>query len=89
MALGAQLEDVVSLVLRRALLLTVFGLALGLGAALLLSEALGALLYEVSANDPVTFTMVPLVLAAVAFAASYLPARRAARVDPVVALRCE
>ena len=84
---GARLEDVVSLVLWRALPLTVLGL--GLGAALLLYGLLSAMLNEVSANDPITFTMVPLVLAAVAFAASYLPARRAGRVDPVVVLRHE
>ena len=89
MALGAQLGDVVTLVLRRALLLTAIGLTVGVGSALLLSESLTAVLYQVSATDPATFVVIPLLLAAVAFAASYLPARSAARVDPVVALRYE
>jgi putative ABC transport system permease protein len=89
MALGAQLGDVVTLVLGRAMVLTAVGLTVGLGVSLLLSKTLTAVLYQVSTTDPETFMVTPLVLAAVAFAASYLPARRAARVDPVVALRNE
>ena len=89
MALGAQLGDVVRLVLGRAVVLTGVGLAVGLGAALLLSGSLTAVLYQVSATDPTTFVVIPVVLACVAFVASYLPARRATRVDPVVALRNE
>ena len=89
MALGAGLGDVVGLVLRRALMLTGVGLALGLVGAALLSGSLTTVLYEVDAVDPATFGLIAFVLGGVAFVASYLPARRAARVDPVVALRYE
>lgn len=87
MALGARAEDVLRLVVRRALWLALGGLALGLLGALALSRILRSLLYDVGTTDPLTFTVVPLVLMSVAALASYLPARRATRVDPMTALR--
>ena len=89
MALGAEPASVLGLVLRRALLLTGGGLVVGALAAVLLSRSLASVLFEVDATDPMTFATTAAVLAAVAGLASYLPARRAARVDPVVALRHE
>lgn len=87
MALGARAEDVLRLVVRRALWLALGGLALGLLGALALSRILRSLLYDIGTTDPLTYTVVPLVLMSVAALASYLPARRATRVDPMTALR--
>jgi putative ABC transport system permease protein len=89
MALGAQGGNVVSMVVRQAMLLAGGGLALGLIAALALSRTMTTLLFNLSPTDPVTFASVAGVLAFVAFLASYLPARRAASVDPMEALRSE
>jgi putative ABC transport system permease protein len=89
MALGARAVDVVLLVQRRALLLIAAGLAIGLVSAAALSRAMSSVLFELSAGDPATFATVPTILATVALAAGWLPARRAARVDPLVALRCD
>jgi len=74
---------------REALGVVGIGLAIGVGGALALTRVLASLLYEVSPTDPLTFIGVAVVLGAVALTASYLPARRAARVDPIVALRQE
>jgi putative ABC transport system permease protein len=87
MALGARGNSVVSMVVRQAMLLALAGLALGLVAGLALSRTMTTLLFELSPTDPFTFATVATVLALVAFLASYLPARRAATVDPMVALR--
>ena len=89
MALGAQRNAIVRMVIRHGLELTLAGIALGLAAAVLLTRVMASLLFGVSAMDAATFSIVPLLLAAVAMIASYLPARRATRVDPVVALREE
>jgi ABC-type antimicrobial peptide transport system permease subunit len=86
---GADAGDVVAMVLKQAMKLAVGGLVLGLLAAFLLTRVLSGLLFGVSATDPGTFIGVALLLAAVAIAASYIPARRATRVDPMIALREE
>jgi ABC-type antimicrobial peptide transport system permease subunit len=89
MALGARAMDVFGMVIRQGLLLAGIGVGLGILGALWLTQALSGMLYGVTARDPVTFTAVALVLLATALAACYIPARRATRVDPMVALRCE
>ncbi|MGH9350453.1 MAG: ABC transporter permease [Vicinamibacterales bacterium] len=89
MALGAQGGRVVSMVVGQAMLLAAAGLALGLAAALALSRTMTTLLFDLSPTDPMTFAIVAAVLALVAFLASYVPARRAAGVDPIQALRAE
>ncbi|HWB95429.1 MAG TPA: ABC transporter permease [Bryobacteraceae bacterium] len=89
MALGAQREEVLGLVLRRGLLPVLLGVAAGCGAAVVLTRFAGALLYGVSPTDWETYGLVSLGLLAVALAAAWIPARRASRVDPLVALRYE
>ena len=87
MALGAERAEILRLVLREGLALTLVGIGAGLAAALLLTRLAASLLYQVGAHDPVTFVVAPTVFLAVALAASYLPARRATRVNPVEAMR--
>jgi ABC-type antimicrobial peptide transport system permease subunit len=89
MAMGAETADVSRMVLKQALLLAGFGVGIGLVGAVGLTRLMSALLYGVSPMDPLTFGSVAVGLSLVALLASYLPARRAARVDPVVALRFE
>lgn len=89
MALGARSSHVSGQVVRRGLLLTATGIALGLAGAVGLTRVVEALLYETAPTDPLTFVGVPLAFAAVALLASYVPARRATRVDPAIALRAE
>jgi putative ABC transport system permease protein len=89
MALGAQQKDVLKLVLGEGMMMMGIGLIVGLGGALALSRLLRSLLFGVTATDPLTYLLVPLVLAGVALLACFLPARRAAKVDPMVALRNE
>jgi putative ABC transport system permease protein len=89
MALGAQTRDVLRLIGREGLVLALIGIGVGLVGALALTRLMSSLLFGVSPTDATTFAVVPVLLAAVALAASYLPARRAARVDPTVSLRYE
>ena len=89
MALGAHASQVVRLVLREAMTLAGIGIAIGVAISIAVTRLLGTLLFEVSATDVTTFTVTAAILASVALAASYIPARRAAGVDPLVALRSE
>ena len=88
-ALGAQRKDVLMLILRQGLALVALGSAIGLVACYWLSSLVSSQLYGISPGDPVTLVSVAVLLAAVALLASYIPARRATRVDPLVALRYE
>jgi putative ABC transport system permease protein len=89
MALGAQTRDVIGLVIRQGMTLTLIGMAIGLIAAFGLTRLIETLLFGVSPNDPVTFFVIALLFAMAALLACYLPARRATKVDPMVALRSE
>jgi putative ABC transport system permease protein len=89
MALGASPRDVLGMVLRQGMLLVACGLLIGVVTALLATRLIGALLVGLSATDPLTYAFISLLLAAVAALAGYVPARRATRVDPMVALRSE
>jgi putative ABC transport system permease protein len=89
MALGAKRKDVLRLVLGQGLFVIVFGLAVGLLLALAATRLIAGFLYGVGATDLLTFGSVPLLLGVVALVASYIPARRATKVDPLVALRYE
>jgi ABC-type antimicrobial peptide transport system permease subunit len=89
MALGAQLGDVLKLVLTHGVKLTLLGVAIGLLGAFLVTRAITSVLYGVSATDPLTFSLVSLVLVVVALLACYVPARKATKVNPLVALRYE
>jgi putative ABC transport system permease protein len=89
LALGAQASDVLKLIVGQGMALALLGVGLGLGAALALTRLMARLLYGVSATDPLTFAVVALLLSLIALLACYVPARRATRIDPLVALRHE
>ena len=89
MALGASRREVLRLIVRNGLRMTFIGLGIGIVAAVGLTRLLAGLLFGVKPTDPLTFGTVSLVLCGVAFVACYIPARRATRVDPIVALRYE
>jgi putative ABC transport system permease protein len=89
MALGAQSADVLRLFIKRGMAMVTLGVALGMIGAVALTRVMRSLLFDVSASDPLTFACVALLLSLVALAACYLPARRAARIDPLTSLRQE
>jgi putative ABC transport system permease protein len=89
MALGAQRGEILRMVVRQGMLLALIGLAIGVPSALVLTRLLTSLLFQITPADPLTFAGVAALLVAVALAACYIPARRATRVDPMVALRYE
>jgi putative ABC transport system permease protein len=88
-ALGARGGDVMKMVVKQGMALAMIGVAIGLCTSYALTRLMKTLLFDVSATDPLTFTVIALLLAIVALTACWIPARRAAKVDPMVALRCD
>jgi putative ABC transport system permease protein len=88
-AMGAQWRDVLKLILKSGMLLVAIGLTIGLAGALALTRLMATLLFEISPTDPITFAAVALSVIVAALLACYIPARRATKVDPLIALRYE
>ena len=88
-ALGASQRNILSLVVRQGMVLALCGVTIGLGAAFLLTRLMRSLLFGVDATDPITFAGISFLLATIALLACYVPAQRAARIDPLISLRCE
>jgi ABC-type antimicrobial peptide transport system permease subunit len=89
MAIGASRTNVVEMILREGLILAGVGVAIGLTGSLALSRLIRSLLFEVGPGDPITLSVVSVLLACLALLACYIPARRATRIDPMAALRCD
>ncbi|HEX8813752.1 MAG TPA: FtsX-like permease family protein, partial [Terracidiphilus sp.] len=89
LALGATPRDIVALIVRGGMTLSLWGVGIGIGGALIVSRLMRSMLFGVGVTDTATFLAVPALLASVAFLASYIPARRASRIDPGASLRCE
>jgi predicted permease len=89
MALGATQRGITRLVIRQGMLLAIIGVGIGLIAAFIFTRMVSSLLFDVRATDPLTFGAITLLLMLIAFLASYIPARRAARIDPMISIRCE
>ncbi len=89
LALGATRSNIMALIVRGGMALALWGVAIGIGGALVVGRLMRSLLFGVGVNDTATFVAVPLLLAGIAFIASYIPARRASRIDPSTSLRCE
>ena len=89
LALGATPANIRMLIVRGGMTLTIWGVGIGIIGALLASHLMRTLLFGVGANDLATFVAVPSLLALIAFVASYIPARRASRIDPSISLHCE
>jgi putative ABC transport system permease protein len=89
MALGATARDVFRLIVGRGMKLTAVGIVIGIGGAIALTRWMQSLLFNTSTTDPITFVLISALLSLAAFFACYIPARRAAKVDPLVALRYE
>jgi macrolide transport system ATP-binding/permease protein len=89
MALGAKHQDLIAMILKQAGALILTGLTIGVGVGIILAKVFSSLLYDIEVFDPIAFIVAPAILTLVAFLASYIPARRISKVDPIIALRCE
>jgi ABC-type antimicrobial peptide transport system permease subunit len=89
LALGATQRNILHLIVRQGMILALTGVAIGLAGAFALTRLMRSLLFGIRSTDPLTFIAIAALLAVIALLASYIPARRAARIDPMVSMRCE